>query len=177
MNFVFRRTASAKKYAYSARQRLSQRGMAIAAWSRVVISTVEKEQDRPGQEEREGPYSGERTLPGQYGGRRNSVQPVGGPGVGEVTGRLRHVGAEHITLEDGIVLGLPWFLKVQKSEVLKVGTTLTMKYEKRDEATVVAFVEVSGNRGPAPERQYGAFARALLMALDDRARRPALSSR
>jgi hypothetical protein len=69
--------------------------------------------------------------------------------VGEVLGRIRHVGTERITLDDGTVLGLPWFFKRGPSELMKVGMMLKVKYEKRDGEKVVAFVEVRQEPAPA----------------------------
>jgi hypothetical protein len=83
-----------------------------------VTTTAEaKEQDKPSQEERGCPQAG--TRPSHN--------------VGEVSGRIRHVGTERITLDDGTVLGLPWFFKRGPSELMKVGMMLKVKYEKRDE--------------------------------------------
>jgi hypothetical protein len=49
-----------------------------------------------------------------------------------------------MTLDDGTVLGLPWFLRVRTSELITVGTMLrNVKYENRHGEKVVAFIEVT----------------------------------
>lgn len=109
-----------------------------------MITTAE--QDKPSREESAPSQSGNRPSHGQHGGRGHSPQCLGDAWVGEVSGRIRHEGTERITLDDGTVLGLPWFFRAGPSELMKVGMMLKVKYEKRDGEKVVAFIEVRQGR-------------------------------